>query len=88
MIDLTKSNAADLMFLEITSQEPGPERSNLIRAFVKVFWSQLSDQCRKAYTQCYVNPETFDDVSDDVRIKGEMAYNRGMAKQDFEMLTY
>lgn len=88
MIDLTASNATDLMFVEITSQEPTLERSNLIRAFAKMYWSQLSDEYRTAYTRCYVNPERFDDISEAEQMAGEAAYNYGMAKQDREMMTY
>ena len=88
MIDLTATNAADLMFVEITSQEPSPERSNMIRLFAKTYWQQLSEQYRRTYTRCYVNPERFDEISEAEQIAGEAAYNYGMAKQDREMMAY
>ena len=93
MIDLTKNTAADLMFIQITSMEPTPERSNMIREFCKIYWDQLSKEHRKSYRRCYVNPEIIE--TDDERrarehmeLAGEAAYNYGMAKQDREMMDY
>ena len=86
MIDLTEKNAADLMFIQITSMEPTPQRSNMIREFCKIYWMQLSENHRKAYRQCYVNPECFDSQSEAEWLAGESAYNYGMAKQELEMI--
>jgi len=88
MIDLTSSNAADTMFVQITSMEPTSARSNMIRAFCKTFWSQLSEEHKKAYRQCYANPERFEEPTEAERLAGEAAYDFGMAKQDREMMDY
>ena len=90
MINLSdKNSAADLMFIEITNMEPGPGRSNMIRNFVNVFWSQLSDSHKKAYRECYVNPIIKNDsVSESEWNLGEESYNRGMARQDRMMMDF
>jgi len=88
MIDLTENNAADLMFIQITSLEPTPERSNMIRAFCKTFWIQLSEDHKNAYRKCYANPEHLDGPTEAEWMAGEAAYNYGMEKQDREMMSY
>ncbi len=89
MIDLTTPSAADRMFLLITSEEPSPARSRLIREFCVHFWTQLSYDYQQAYIRCYVNPERFEPaLSDAERLAGEAAYDWGMARQDREMMSY
>lgn len=80
-------HAADQMFVIITSEEPSPARSRLIREFCNAFWSQLSRDHRDAFTRCYVNPVT-DGPSEAEYLAGEVAYDWGMARQDREMLSY
>lgn len=87
MIDLTSPTAADQMFVVITSEEPSPARSRLIREFCVAFWDQLSREYRDAFIRCYVNPERFES-SEAEYLAGEAAYDRGMARQDREMMSY
>ena len=89
MIDLTAPTAADQMFVVITSEEPSPARSRLIREFCKTFWSQLSREHRDVFRRCYVNPVRFAPaMSEAGRLAGEAAYDWGMARQDREMMSY
>ena len=85
--ELSAPNAADLLFVQITSLEPTPGRRRMIQQFCQTFWGQLSENHRNAYRECYSNPETIESpLERQQRVRwsqlGDAAHDALLAAQD------
>lgn len=77
----------DEQFIDLTSEEPGPDRTRRIKLFAEFYWNQLSEKHRIAYRKSNINP--FPDVITEYDwLQGEVAYDMGMARQDRLMMDF
>ncbi len=82
-----RTKTIDEQFIDLTTEEPGPDRTRRIKLFAEFYWNQLSEKHRIAYRKSNIDPFP-NIISEHDWLNSESAYNVGMAKQDRLMIDF